>query len=141
MAFHKKAAEIYREHAFSGGAKTDAAIAVFLDDELYCEVIPNIARPVPVGSQTSGSQLTKNLGYVGAPYHMYLLSDLPLVRPDDYKMALLISPSHWNEERLAALEQWKKGDRVIAVAGKGQEELLGGITFDAMGWRCDPFTG
>lgn len=134
MAFHKEASELYREHAFAGGAKTDTALAVFMDDELYCEVIPNIARPLPVGSQTGSFQLTKNLGYTGAAYHMYLLSDLPHVDPDNYRMALLISPSHWNNERLAALENWKKNDRLIAVAGRGQEKLPGSISFDTMGF-------
>lgn len=91
MAFHQKAAEIYREHALSGGAQTDAPIALFMDEELYQEAIPAIARPAPAGSQTGGSQLTKKLGYIGTGYDMYLLSDLVNVNPEDYRIALLIT--------------------------------------------------
>ncbi|MBQ2976042.1 MAG: beta-galactosidase [Clostridia bacterium] len=134
MEFHQKAAQIYREYALSGGAKTNAPVALFLDEELYQAVIPEIARPAPVGSQTSGSQLTKNLGFMGTGYHMYLFSDLKHVNPDDYRMALLIAPSHWDEERIAALENWKKKDRLIAFAGKGQEKCPNTIAFDENGF-------
>ncbi|MBE5782025.1 MAG: hypothetical protein E7329_01765 [Clostridiales bacterium] len=134
MRFHQQAAQIYQEHALSGGAKTDASIAVFFDEEAYHEMIPQIVAEAPAGSQMNGSKLTRNLGFTGAAYHMYLLSDLGNVSPDDYRMALLIAPGHWRKELISALEAWKQKGRLIAVAGKGPEEIPGGIAWNTSGF-------
>ena len=57
------------------------------------------------------------LGWVGAPYDAYLLSDLARVDPARYRAALLLSPGYWTQELDQALERWKKDGRTVLFTG------------------------
>ena len=123
MAFQKQACALYRDHVLGGGSRNAGEIALFMDDEIFFRISPT--------GSLSGMQnhwLWKTMGFVGAPYKLYMMDDLPRVDPARFRMAIFASVCRWTEERLRALEAWKGEDRVLAFFGPMDSQSASGIT-------------
>ena len=128
MEFHRKACALYRERALGGGSRNAGEIALFMDDEAFFRIRP--------GGSLSGLQnhlLWKTMGFIGAPYKLFMIDDLPLVNPAPFRMGVFAS-CRWTEERLRALEAWKGKDRVLAFWGPVDSQHASGVS-------CRPFPG
>ena len=122
MAFHQKACALYRQHMLNGGSRNAGEIALFMDDEIFFRFSSD--------SSLSGMQnhlLWKTMGCIGAPYRLYMIDDLPLVDPSDFRMAVFASVCRWTEERLRALDAWRCHDRVLAFFGPVESRPASGI--------------
>jgi len=122
MEFHKKAAEIYREHALAGGSPSAAPVAVFYDDSIAYATTPGSGI-----SQRVGYELRKNLGAMGTPYRQYTLEDFVRVDPGEYRMAIFTTPCSWSDEQCKALEAWKRDGRMLVFLGPTDSEAAHGI--------------
>ncbi len=132
MAFHRKACGLYREEMLSGKGANASETVLFLDDAFFLRVKP--------GGEICARQnqaLWKALGYLGAPYRMYMMDDFPLVDPSGYRMAVFAS-CFWDGTRLAALEKWKTGDRVLAFIGPVDQSAASGIGSERFPGLEDP---
>ena len=112
MDFQKWAFSFYERTARSGGAPSRAQLAVFVDEEALNGFHPNgnLSQSVCYGQFVE-------LGWLGAPYDAYLLSDLPLVDPQRYRAALLLSPAERTDELAGALARWKREGRTVLFSG------------------------
>ncbi len=112
MVFQKKAFDIYRQHALSGGSPNAGEIALFMDDALFTRI-----KPTGALASLQNHQLWKAMGFVGAPYRMYMLDDLINLDPAQFRMAIFSSACDWTEDRLNALSSWKSEGRVLSFLG------------------------
>lgn len=112
MAFQRWACAFYKEAMQHGGLTPRAQLAVFLDERTLNALSPqgSLARTLCEG------QLAE-LGFLGAPYDSYLMSDFESVDPDRYRAALLLSPCGLTPGQRAALAQWKRGGRTLLFTG------------------------
>ena len=122
MAFHKQVQKLYREHSENGGSKNAAPVAVFVDDDLFSE----LAADGKYAGQLC-YPLTRVLGQMGTPYELFLMDDFSLIDPSQYRMALFNSCCHWKDEQLKALDNWKKGGRVLVFTGAVDTEKASGV--------------
>ena len=122
MDFHQKACALYREHFLAGGSRNAGEIAFFMDDETFFRI-----RPTGGLSGLQNHILWKNMGFVGAPYRLYMMDDFPSIDPAAFRMAIFASIPVWTEERLKALKKWKSGGRVLAFLGPMEHFPASGI--------------
>lgn len=122
MAFHRRAAEVYREHALGGGSPCAAPVAVFMDDSIACEMTPGGGF-----SGTACIRMRKKLGYIGTPYRQYDMSDFEKIDPAEYRLAVFPTPCSWDESRLKALEKWKADGHVLAFLGSADSGKASGV--------------
>lgn len=130
MAFHKKAAEIYRQHALSGGSACAAPVALFVN-----ETFANETRPESPLNAWAIHELYTGMGFVGTPFRQFTLSDFEKINPADYRMAVFMAPTKWSNEQLEALKKWKKDGRVLAFLGPvdaSKASDIGLICFDRL---------
>ena len=123
MAFHEQACRLYREHAERGGSENAAPIALFRDDE---------ASALGGG----GGEMSRNLGHVGTPYRMYMMDDFPSVDPGRFRMAIFSPVAHWTQERKRALENWKRGGRILAFTGMLDYSAVSGVKTRECSCEC-----
>ena len=128
MAFHEKAAAIYREHVFSGGSENVAPIAIFVQDAIFTKG--------GVGAETDGfvhgedTRLCQGdeKGFVGTPYRMIKMDDFEAADPARFRLAVFYGVHHWTEGQKKALESWKKDGRILAFTGSirsGLTDVIG----------------
>ena len=122
MAFHRKACEIYTAHALSGGSPSAAETVLFMDDEMFWRLVPEGGL-----SALANHILWKELGFIGAPYRLYMISDLTRIDPAGYRAAVFSGVCRWTEERLRALDTWKKDDRVLIFTGPIDQSAASGV--------------
>ena len=122
MAFHKKAAEIYREHALSGGSRCAAPVALFVN-----ELFADETRPESSLNAWAIHELYTQMGFAGTPFRQFTLKDFEKINPADYRMAIFITPTVWTDRQLAALKNWKKDGRVLAFLGPVNTEKASGV--------------
>ena len=122
MAFHQKAAAIYQKHALSGGSRCAAPVALFINEEFACET-----RPESPLNAIAVHELLVRLGFTGAPFAQYTFHDFQRIDPADYRMVILLAPTGWTNDQLAALKRWKKDGHVIAFLGPVNTEKASGI--------------
>ena len=122
MCFHRQAAEMYREHALSGGCTCTAPIAVFMDDSIMYESAPTS----PLGDWAK-HELNVQLGWAGTPHHCYSLSDFERVNPEQYRLCIFVTPCRWTKETLASLEKWKCDGRILAFLGCVDSGIASGV--------------
>jgi len=112
MDFMHKAGKIYEHAVLSDDIKTQASVAVFVDEDALNHVSYGANH---LSSALTQSQMVK-LGATGAMHHSYMLTDLPEVNPDDYRVLILMFPCRMNNDIRAALEKWRaKGRTVLQV--------------------------
>jgi len=111
MRFQRMARELYASAAKSGRMRQSAQIAVFVDETLHDHLAGGI------GAGQAFYDLLAEMGWIGAPYHVFLLSDLPSVDPGPYRLALFPFALEWTPERREALERWKTGGRMLLFTG------------------------
>ncbi|MBQ2955986.1 MAG: beta-galactosidase [Clostridia bacterium] len=121
MEFHRKAAEIYREHALSGGSGCAAPIALFVGEDFSLQTRPES----PLNAWFH--ELLIRLGFTGAPFAQYSFADFEQVDPDGYRMAVFFVPTHWTDDQLSALQKWKKDGRMLVFLGPVIAEAASGI--------------
>ena len=112
MDFQKWAYAFYEKHARAGGLTPRAQLAVFVDEKALNAFHTDGRMCMSV----CYNQFVE-LGWVGAPYDAYLLSDLARVDPARYRAALLLSPGYWTQALGQALERWKKDGRTVLFTG------------------------
>lgn len=112
MEFQDWAFSFYRQACRSGGAPSRSQLAVFLDEKVLRGVAPNDGM-----AHALCYQQMVELGWVGAPYDSYLLSDFASVQPDSYRAALLLSPAGLTDAQRRHLDTWKCGGRTVMFAG------------------------
>ena len=122
MDFHQKAADIYRKHALSGGSRTAAPVALFVNEQFACET-----RPESPLNAIAIHELLPRLGFTGAPFAQYTFNDFAAINPDDYRMAIFLAPTNWTDAQLNALKKWQKDGRVIAFLGPVNTEKASGV--------------
>ena len=122
MAFQKKAADIYREYALSGGSCTAAPIALFVNEPFADET-----RPESPLNEWAIHQLYTQMGYTGTPFTQFTLNDFEKIDPAEYRMAVFTAPTNWTDKQLKALEKWKKDGRVLAFLGPVNTEKASGV--------------
>jgi len=130
MAFHKKAADIYRKHALSGGSRCAAPVALFVNEDFACET-----RPESSLNAWAVHELLVRLGFTGTPYKQFTLNDFGRVDPAEFRMAVFLAPTEWTAEQLQALKKWKKDGRVLAFLGPvdvSKASEIGLICFDRL---------
>ena len=136
MEFHRAAAEIYKEHSASGGSKNAAPVAVFLDDAFFNRVSPL------AGLAWLYCDLCKKLGFTGTPYQLYVLDDLALVDPADFRLAIFgpTAEISWTEDRLRALDSWKNSGRILMYldAERTDPSAASGISYGTAGFDRQP---
>lgn len=112
MAFQHWAQAFHEETSRLGGLTPRAQLAVFLDEETLNYLSPqgSLARSLCEG------QLAE-LGFLGAPYDSYLMSDFEAVDPGRYRAALLLSPCALTPGQKNALSRWKCGGRTLLFTG------------------------
>ncbi len=123
MDFQKKACALYRDHMLAGGSASAAEVALFMDDACFARVTPESSL-----SAEYSHLLFKTMGFVGAPYRLYMIEDLPLVDPAAFRMAVFAGVCEWTPERLDALRAWKGADRVLAFWGPWADAAACGVT-------------
>ena len=123
MAFHKKACEIYTAHVTAGGSPCAAETALFMDDELFCRLVPEGGL-----SALANHILWKELGFTGVPYKLYMIGDLDRIDPAAYRAAVFSGICRWPEERLRALNKWKTDGRVLIFLGPTDQSAASGIS-------------
>ena len=122
MDFQRKACALYREHMLNGGSRSAGEIALFMDDEFFFRVSPGGSL-----AELQNHWLWKNMGFVGAPYRLYMIDDLPSVDPSAFRMAVFASVCRWTPERLRVLQGWKGDDRVLAFWGLTDSREASGV--------------
>jgi hypothetical protein len=134
MEFHKRACELY---PVVSTAEPQAAIAVFVDEAaIGCFT----ERAVETCSSLLFRQMSQ-IGASGAMYHTYMLTDLPQVDPERYRMAILVFPAFMEPETRAALAKWRRGGRTVVQTflpgyyGSGIEAATGFRVHEAPGIR------
>lgn len=112
MDFQKWACAFYEKACRGGGLQPRAQLAVFLDEKTLNRVSPqgNLANAL-------GHEQLVELGFLGAPYDSYLMSDLEAVDPTPYRAALLISPVGLSGAQQAKLAEWKRDGRTVLFTG------------------------
>ena len=123
MDFHRQACRLYRGHAERGGSENAAPIALFRDEE---------ASALGDG----GGEMSRNLGYVGTPYRMYMMDDFPSVDPGPFRMVIFCSVARWTPERKRALENWKRGGRILAFVGPPDFSAVSGVKTQNCSCEC-----
>ena len=102
MDFIVKAKAIYDRAALSGQSRQTAQFAVFADGD-------------------SGPFLTEfllKMSRMGLPWHVFVIEDIPLVNPDDYRVGCFLSEKSWN----AAKARWTGENRSLILAGWGETD-------------------
>lgn len=122
MAFHKKAADIYRQHALSGGSPCAAPVALFVNEDFA-----NETRPESPLNAWAVHELYARMGFTGTPFRQFTFSDFEKVDPAEYRMAIFLTPSRWTNEQLTALDSWKKDGRMLAFLGPVDASEASGI--------------
>lgn len=112
MAFQARARELYQEAAMSAEAFSASQVAVFLDEEAYASL-----QPGGQASPQAALGFLRQLGWMGAPYDLYLLSDLPAVSPKRYRMGIFLSALRIGPKETAALAAWKTEGRTLLFTG------------------------
>lgn len=112
MAFQQQAEALYREACLGAAAKPAAQIAVFLDEALYADL-----QPDGVAAHTVVYRFLRQLGWIGAPYHLFLMEDLPRIDPSPYRMAIFPFARHWTAAARAALPRWQTDGRTLLFTG------------------------
>jgi hypothetical protein len=93
-----------------GEWKAPAQVAVFIDDRSLYRLAPNapfLAEGLP--------EFVSKLAKLGAPYHTYLLSDLP--DAPEYKMYLFLVSFDLTDHERHAIEKLKEGDHTLVFFG------------------------
>ena len=132
MAFHEKAAALYREHVFSGGSENAAAIALFMDDRTFDEACGSAGR--------MNGAFWKNLGFAGTPYRMFMMDDFEEVDPTRFRLAIFCAARHWTEGQKRALARWKQDGRILAFTGPMDLSEVTGVRVD-QGDELEPLPG
>ena len=121
MDFHKKAFNIYKRQTLNGGCDNASEIALFMDDNTFLQF-----RPGHI-AELQNHEFWKQLGFIGSPYRLFMLEDLPEVDPSAFRVAMFSTPCRWTEETLKALKKWKSGNRLIVFLGPGDNGSVSGI--------------
>ena len=127
MAFHKQVQKLYREHSQNGGSPTSAPVAVFVDDDMFNELAAD-----GMYAHHLCDTLNRELGQMGTPYDLFIMDDFSLIDPSKYQLALFASARHWKDEQLKALENWKKGGRILAFTGPVDAAEASGVTLQVL---------
>jgi len=122
MEFHKKAADIYRQHALAGGSACAAPVALFVNEEFACET-----RPESPLNALAIHELLVSLGFTGTPFTQYTFRDFERINPADYRMAVFLAPTNWTDGQMTALDLWKKDGRMLAFLGPVNTEKASGV--------------
>lgn len=112
MAFQARAAALYDQAAKAGETAPAGQVAVFLDETLYAALQPGGHAAIQVAND-----LLRQLGWMGAPYDLFLLSDLPNIAPGRYRMGIFPFALHWSPECTHALTAWKSEGRTLLFTG------------------------
>ena len=112
MDFHRWAYPFYENIVHNGRATPRAQLAVFIDEKALSGFSPRDSMAHAVCYQ----QIVE-LGWLGAPYDCYLLSDFKAVDPTRYRMAMLLSPAGLTEGQRKHLAYWKKDGRTVLFTG------------------------
>ncbi len=131
MAFQKQAAALYQQEMLAGEARPAAQLAVFLDETLYAAL-----QPGGLAAHQAVFALLKQLGFVGAPYHTFLRSDLPKVDPAQYRMAIFPFDRGLSPEESKRVDAWKGGLRTLLFTGPMAARAFG----DAAGAQDIPLS-
>ncbi len=111
-AFQRWACAFYHEAMQGGGLTSRAQLAVFMDEKTLNYLSPqgSLARTLCEGQFAE-------LGFLGAPYDSYLMSDFESLDPSRYRAALFLSPCGLTPGQKAALAHWKGGGRTLLFTG------------------------
>lgn len=112
MAFQKWAFAFYDKACLSGGLQPRAQLAVFLDEKTL-----NCVSPHGGMANALCYEQFVELGFLGASYDSYLMSDFEQVDPAAYRAALLLSPTALTEGQRAHLTRWKQDGRTVLFTG------------------------
>ena len=93
-----------------GGCQPATEIAVVVSEEAYA----CFRRESPVMRQAVYEQRLE-LGFLGAPYHAYLLEDLARMPVDPYKLILFLNATHLTADQLNLIRQRFYGTRRTIV--------------------------
>lgn len=127
----KRAAEEYCQAGLRADIRSSAQIAVLLDEEGYHSFRPGS----PVLRSLISEQL-RQLGFLGAPCHTYLLSDMDSLPVDEYRMILFLGPCRLSSEQKHILQsRYQKNGRVLVFA------YMPAMEGAADGVRREPITG
>ncbi|GHU74707.1 hypothetical protein AGMMS49992_16950 [Clostridia bacterium] len=134
MAFQAKARAIYESETAAGTMRQSAQIALFFDEKVYSRL-----QPGGLANNQTIYILLKELGWLGAPYHVYLLSDLENVDPAQYRMAIFPFATDWTESHLAALKRWKSAERLLLFTGIPGSEKVNPTLLTGIAWQPSPY--
>lgn len=111
MKFHKWAYQFYLDRTQEGGTLSKSKIAFFVDEKVADCIGDGRFCLCSVPNQLD------LLGYLGAPYDSYLLSDFESVDPERYNVVMFPSPSTLTDGQRKHLQNWKKNNRGIIFTG------------------------
>jgi len=115
---------LYAEVMSRGGCQPAAEIAVVVSEEAYAR----FRRGCPVMHRAVYEQRYE-LGFLGAPYHTYLLEDLANVPVDPYKLVFFLNTTHLTADQLELIRQrFYNSRRTIVWCGLDQAPELPGPT-------------
>lgn len=112
MDFQRWAYAFYEQTARAGGLASRAELAVFLDEKALNCFAPRDGMAAAVCYE----QMVQ-LGWLGAPYDSYLLSDFEAVDPARYRAAMLLSPCGLTDGQRAQLHKWQQNGRSLIFTG------------------------
>ncbi|MDW7656372.1 MAG: hypothetical protein SCM11_04270, partial [Bacillota bacterium] len=125
---------VYDQAMISGGSQSATEIAVIVSEDSHS----NFSRLDPTMRQAVFEQ-RRELGFIGAPHHLYLMEDLTSIPADSYRLVIFLNAVALSEQQAATVrDRFCRKHKMIVWSGLSRIPKAGATDFGRAG---DPDAG
>lgn len=113
MALIRQTQVVYEQTMINGGSRPAAEIAVIVSEDAHA----HFSRLDPAMRQAVFEQ-RRELGFIGAPHHLYLMEDLANIPAEAYRLIIFLNVVSLSEQQAALIrDHFCRDNRIIVWSG------------------------